>query len=1115
MSARAPAGNVNKKNGSDAAVDNSERYKGDGVIVFITQVAAMSWAETQHPEMTLASQSLEKTGFRSAIQMEVEFALIGRTPKTMRASTNSIASYTSWKRDIFWGAPKYWGRRRGRAPFCRYPAFQSTHYSGRRMNGEMMRPSSSDLERLATELEGDLYFDETMRTLYATDASVYREMPQAVALPKTEDDICKLVRFARVHGTSLIPRAAGTSLAGQVVGGGLVVDISRYLTRILEVDAAARRVRVQPGVVRNELNLALAPHCLFFAPETSTQNRCMIGGMVGNNACGANSVVYGSTRDHVISVRAVLSDGSITEFGALSQEEFAAKSRSDTLEALIYRKIDKLLGDPENRAEIAREFPKKSIHRRNTGYAIDSLAECTPFAPLGPPFNFCRLLAGSEGTLAFLTEITLSCEPLPPRESALVCVHCTTIDEALQANLVALRHSARACELMDDNILECTKTNIEQRQNRFFVQGDPGAILAVELASETREEVAALAATLETELRVAGLGYHYPAIWGPDQNRVWNLRKAALGLLSNLPGDAKPVAVIEDTAIDPEDLPAYVREFDAILGARGLSAVHYAHAGSGELHLRPILNLKMEEHRRLFRVIATEVAHLVKRYGGSLSGEHGDGRLRGEFLPTMVGKKNYALFREIKYAWDPAGLFNPGKITDTPPMDGSLRYESGQAVREFSTVLSFADSRGILRAAEQCNGSGDCRKSHLMGGTMCPSFMATRNERDTTRARANILREVLTRSPKSNPFDSDEIAAVMDLCLSCKGCKSECPSNVDIARLKAEWLQQYYDARGVPFRSKLIAGFSHAMAAAQLAPGIYNFLVTNSLTARWFKRLAGFAQERSMPQLNATTLRRWHRRHANKEGSFPNGSVFLFCDEFTNFNDVGAGIKAVRLLNRLGYEIIVPNHVDSGRAQISKGLLRDAQRLAIRNVELLKDVITDETPLIGIEPSAILGFRDEVPDLVPGRLMDAARQLAKRSLLVDEFIVREASRGRIRREAFTLKSQEIRLHGHCHQKSLASLTATVKALELPSNYKVKLIPSGCCGMAGSFGYEQEHYDLSMKVAELVLMPTVRSAAPETLIAAPGTSCRHQIKDCTGRIAQHPAEILHDALVQEV
>jgi FAD/FMN-containing dehydrogenase/Fe-S oxidoreductase len=971
--------------------------------------------------------------------------------------------------------------------------------------------SLSDFQRLAAELEGVLRVDETTRKLYATDASVYRELPQAVALPKTEEDICKLVRFARERGTSLIPRTAGTSLAGQVVGAGIVVDVSRHFTRILEIDPAQRRVRVQPGVVRNELNLALAPYGVFFAPETSTQNRCMIGGMVGNNACGANSVVYGSTRDHLISARAVLSDGSIAEFGPLSLEEFEAKSSGDTLEASIYRETKRLLGDAGNRAEIAREFPKKSIHRRNTGYAIDLLADCAPFTSDGPPFNFCRLLAGSEGTLAFLTEITLACEPLPPKVSALVCIHFGTIDEALRANLVALRYAPRACELMDNNILECTKANLEQRQNRFFVQGDPGAILAVELAAPTREEVATVAARLETELRAAGLGYHYPVVWGADQNRVWNLRKAALGLLSNIPGDAKAVAVIEDTAIDPKDLPAFVEEFDKILSGHGLSAVHYAHAGSGELHLRPILNLKDQEHRRLFRLVGTEIAELVKRFGGSLSGEHGDGRLRGEFLPLMVGEKNYTLFRAVKRAWDSSGIFNPGKITDTPPMDASLRYEPNQAVRQFKTVLNFSEARGILRAAEQCNGSGDCRKSHLMGGTMCPSYMATRNEQDTTRARANILREVLTHSTKANPFDSDEIAPVMDLCLSCKGCKAECPSNVDVARLKAEWLQQRYDARGIPMRARLIGGFSQAMALASIAPWVFNFLVKNAATAGAFKRFAGFAQGRSIPELNRIPLRRWHRIHANKGGPFANGRVFLFCDEFTNFNDESVGIKTVRLLNRLGYEVVIPNHVDSGRAQISKGLLRDAQRLAIRNVELLKDVVSSESPLVGIEPSAILGFRDEVPDLVPENLVRAAERLAKNALLIDEFIAREADKGRIRREAFTTEACQIKLHGHCHQKALASLTPTVKMLELPANFKVQVIPSGCCGMAGSFGYEKEHFDISMKVGELVLLPAVRSAPAGTIIAAPGTSCRHQIKDGTGRIAVHPAEILHDAL----
>ena len=1007
-------------------------------------------------------------------------------------------------------------------------------------------PSPAALQQLAARLEGELHSDATLRALYATDASVYRELPLAVALPKTEADLRELILFAREYHTSVIPRTAGTSLAGQVVGAGLVVDVSRHFNRIIEINPAERWVRVQPGVVRNELNLALKPHGLFFAPETATQNRAMIGGMAGNNSCGANSLVYGSTRDHLLGVRAFLSDGSEAIFGPLTSAQFAAKCEARTLEAAIYRCARRLLGDPANRAEIDREFPKRSIHRRNTGYALDVLSWGEPFTPGGAPFNFCRLLAGSEGTLAFVTELKLNLVPFPPKESALVCVHCENVDESLRVNLIALQHQPHASELIDRYILECTKANLEQRHNRFFVSGDPGAILVVEFCRDTKEELDAVVAAFERDCRAAGLGRNFPVVTGADQNRVWDLRKAALGLLSNIPGDAKPVNCIEDTAVDPADLPAFIRVFNLLLNKHGLTCVHYAHAGSGELHLKPILNLKDAEHRRLFRVITTEVADLVKKYGGSLSGEHGDGRLRGEFIARMIGEKNYQLCREMKKAWDPTGVFNPGKITDTPPMDSHFRYETGAQPREIKTVLDFSASNGFLHAAEMCSGSGDCRKSHLMGGTMCPSFMATKQEQHSTRARANILREVLTRSDQTDPFDSDEIAAVMDLCLSCKGCKSECPSNVDVARLKVEWQQKFHDARGVPFRTRLVANFTTAMRTASAVPALHNWFVTNSVTSGWLKRLAGFAQKRSLPVLHGNTLRRWHRHNANQTGiggrarplgappvappvdgrpsgpalpaetnianPFPQGRVYLFCDEFTNYHDTPVGIKAVQLLNRLGYEVVIPEHVESGRVQLSKGLLRDAQQIAIRNVELLKSVVTDETPLLGIEPSAILGFRDEYPDLMPPSLVDAARELAKNCLLIDEFIAREADRGRIKRTAFTLQTRAIRLHGHCHQKALASLTPSVKMLELPLNYKVQLIPSGCCGMAGSFGYEAEHFELSQQIGELVLFPAVRKAAAETLIAAPGTSCRHQIKDGTGRLALHPVEILHDALL---
>jgi len=975
------------------------------------------------------------------------------------------------------------------------------------------------LKQLAGELEGELYDDRVMRTLYATDASAYREMPLAVAIPRTVGDLKKLIAFARSEGTSLIPRTAGTSLAGQVVGNGIVTDVSRNFTRILELNAAEGWVRVEPGVIRDELNLFLRPHGLFFGPETSTANRAMIGGMVGNNSCGSNSIVYRSTREHLLEVKAILSDGSEAAFGSLDIDAFHAKCEGDHLEAQIYRSIRSMLSDTGNQDEIRKEFPKSSVERRNTGYALDMLLEMAPFSLGGPDFNFCRLIAGSEGTLAFITEIRLNVVPLPPGESGLLCVHFNTIDESLRANLIALPYRPSASELIDHYVLECTKDNIEQSKNRFFVQGDPGAILVVEFIRTDRDAIRAVAAKVEADMRAAGLGYHFPLLFGEDTKKIWSLRKAGLGLLSNLPGDEKAVPVIEDTAVDVQDLPAYIRDFNEILKKHNLYSVHYAHAGSGEIHLRPIINLKTVEGNQLFRTIAEEIATLVKKYNGSLSGEHGDGRLRGEFIQQMVGKKNYELLQQVKHCWDPKGIFNPGKIVDTPSMNSMLRYEPGQQTPAFPTIFRFAN-QDILQHAEQCNGSGDCRKTHLSGGTMCPSFMATRNEKDSTRARANILREFLTRSDKSNRYDNKEIYEVMDLCLSCKGCKSECPSNVDVAKLKAEFLQHYYDANGVPFRSRMIANFTRSARLGSVVPGLYNFMVTSRLTSRWVKKIAGFATERSMPELHGTTLRSWYKKHrasaTYKQATPPPAppkKVYLFCDEFTNFNDTEIGIKAILLLEHLGYEVIIPSHEESGRAWLSKGLIRAAKKIANKNISLLSKLVSEETPLIGIEPSAILTFRDEYIDLADDELLDSARQLAANVFMIDEFIAKEIENGSIIKEQFTKEKKLIKLHGHCQQKALSAVTHSAKLLSLPENYTVETIPSGCCGMAGSFGYEEEHYDLSMKIGEMVLFPAVRNQLADTIIAAPGTSCRHQVKDGTGKKAFHPVEILYDALMR--
>ncbi len=973
---------------------------------------------------------------------------------------------------------------------------------------------SEKLKALAREFAGELYDDTVMRTLYATDASAYREKPQAVAIPKDTEDIRKLIRFAHAEKTSLIPRTAGTSLAGQVVGKGIVVDVSKYFTQILELNTTERWVRVQPGVIRDELNLFLKPHGLLFGPETSTANRAMIGGMVGNNSCGSNSVVYRSTREHLLEVKALLSDGTEATFSTLDPDSFHAKCEGQNLEAQLYRSTRTMLSSYDNQVAIRKEFPKKTVERRNTGYALDLLLETAPFTAGHPDFNFCGLLAGSEGTLAFITEIKLNLCPLPPKETGLLCVHFNTIDESLRANLIALEYQPTASELIDHYILECTKDNIEQRKNRFFVQGDPGAILVIEFKKDTREEIETIAAKVEAGMRAAGLGYHFPLLFGNDTNKIWSLRKAGLGLLSNLPGDEKAVPVIEDTAVDVHDLPAYIRDFNEILKKYDLYSVHYAHAGSGEIHLRPIINLKTTEGNHLFRAIAEEIATLVKKYQGSLSGEHGDGRLRGEFIPQMVGEKNYQLFRQLKQTWDPENIFNPGKIVDTPPMNSMLRYEPGQQTPAFPTLFRF-HQQDILQHAEQCNGSGDCRKTHLSGGTMCPSFMATRNEKDTTRARANILREFLTHSEKSNRYDNKEIYEVMDLCLSCKGCKSECPSNVDVAKLKAEFLQHYYDTNGVPFRAKLIANFSATAKLGAMAPGLYNWAMTNPTLSGWIKKFSGFAKERSMPLLYKTTLRSWYKKHTPQKSATPTGAhkkVYLFCDEFTNYNDTAIGIKAIQLLEKLGYEVVIPQHGESGRTWLSKGLVREAKNIVNENIRLLHPLITPDTPLIGIEPSAILTFRDEYPDLAEDHLLDAAKKLAQNTFLIDDFLAKEIDKGAIRPNLFTKEKRRIQLHGHCQQKALSSVAGSVKILSLPENYTVSTIPSGCCGMAGSFGYEKEHYDISQKIGELVLLPAVRKQGEDVLIAAPGTSCRHQIKDGTGRKALHPIEILYEALI---
>ena len=967
-------------------------------------------------------------------------------------------------------------------------------------------PTQSQLQLLSESLEGKLLFDDLHKTIYSTDASAYRIMPIAVAYPKNYEDIGKLIRFATQKKISLTPRTAGTSLAGQTVGSGIIVDVSKHFTKIVSFDANKKTITVQPGVIRDELNLYLKPYGLFFGPNTSTSNRCMMGGMVGNNSSGTTSIRYGVTRDKIVEIKAILSDGSMVVFNELFSDEFIEKTKGSSLESEIYNTIYKELSNVENQKEIVAEFPKPEIHRRNTGYAVDLLLKSELFSGTEPTINLGKLLCGSEGTLAFTTEITLKLDDLPPSNNIMVVAHFHTIQESLEAVVVAMKHHLYTCEMMDDTILDCTKNNREQAKNRLFIEGNPKAIMMFEVASNSMEDAENQANALVEDLQKNNFGYALIKLYGADIDKIIELRKAGLGLLGSIVGDNKAADSIEDTAVELSDLPNYIAEFAAMMKKHNQEAIYYAHAGAGEIHLRPVLNLKKKEDLVLFRTIATEVAHLVKKYRGSLSGEHGDGIVRGEFLPFMIGDKNYELLKRIKIAFDPNAILNIGKIVNASKMDENLRVESGREEPNIQTIQDFSDSLGVLRLAEKCNGSGDCRKLPSAGGTLCPSYRATRNEKDTTRARANALREYLTNSEKDNKFNHKELYDVFDLCVSCKACASECPSNVDVAALKSEFLYQYQKSNGFSIRNRIFANNANLNKLGSLFPSFTNFVLNQSLV----KKSMGIAPKREVPLLAKTTFRKWYQDNhkGNLNGNLKD-KVYLFCDEFTNYYDVSVGIDTYELLTGLGYEVEMIHHEESGRAYISKGFLEEAQAIANKNVAIFKDLISENTPLIGVEPSAILTFRDEYIRLAKDN--ESAAKIAKNTLTIEEFFKREITSGKIRSDQFSEIKKSIKIHGHCHQKSLSTVEATFVMLNVPKNSEVTIYNSGCCGMAGSFGYENEHYDISMQMGEDTLFPKIRATDIETAIAAAGTSCRHQIFDGTNRKALHPATILRACL----
>ncbi len=986
--------------------------------------------------------------------------------------------------------------------------------------------SESDIAALAAELSaglaGEVRADRASRLLYATDASIYEMAPVAVVIPESAADVQHVLRVAGRHGLPVLPRGGGTGLAGQTVNHAIVLDFTPRMGRILAIDAEAQTARVEPGVVLAELNRAAAPHGLQYAVDPSTANRATIGGGVGNNSCGAHSVVYGKTLDQVLALDTVLADATATRFERLGGSALAAKLDLPGLEGEAYREVRRV--GREQREEIARRFPQ--IMRRVSGYNLDD------FVNEAAPMDLARMVVGSEGTLAVVTEAEMRLVPVPALK-AVAAVHFRSVVEAAEATVAALTHGPSAVELVDDTIVRRCRASAGFAPLAAFVVGDPGAILFIEFYADSEPEAQAKLAALAADLERHGLGYATVTTTDAAQQRgMWRLREAGLGLLMSARGDAKPVAFVEDTAVAPEKLPEYVKRFQSIVASHGTEAAYYGHASVGCLHIRPTVSIKDADGLRTMEAIASEVADLVLEFGGSLSGEHGDGILRGVFTERMFGPQLTDAFREVKRAFDPQGLLNPGKVIDTPAFAENLRLGPETRNTEPITLLDFSAEGGIARAAEQCNGQGACRK---LDGGMCPSFMVTRDEEHSTRGRANLLRLVFAGVLPPETLASDRLHEALDLCVECKACKAECPSGVDLAKLKYEVLHQRNLARGVPLRSRLFARIAALSRFGSFVAPLANFLAAQPLPRRLLQRFGGIHAERPLPRFAKETFPRWFARRSNSSGDSdselegnlqtnqpteaskperqPPGAAkaaVLFHDTFTDYYQPEVGAAAVRVLEALGYHVVLAERTGCcGRPAISKGLLEDARESARRNVEALLPYARRGVPIVGTEPSCLLTFREEYPDLLRD---DASRTVAAQTYLIDELITKLAAEDDAVASLFRDDlERSILLHGHCHQKALVGAEPTLAALRLVPGYSVELVDTGCCGMAGSFGFEAEHYEVSRAMGALRLFPAVEAASAATEIAITGVSCRQQIGHFTSRRPRHAVELLADAL----
>jgi len=952
-----------------------------------------------------------------------------------------------------------------------------------------LRVDATALEReLRQQLAGEVRFDPISLALYSTDASVYKIRPLGVVVPKTREDIVRAVEICGRLGCSITLRGGGTSQAGQAIGAGIQIDTSKYYNRVLEVNAEQRWARVEPGVVLDELNAQLAPLGLRFAPDISTASRATIGGMMANNSCGARSVIYGKTIDHVLEQTVLLSDGSIVQFREMPRNEVPC---GETLEAACYRTVLGLAR--EHAAEIDRRYPK--VVRRVGGYNLDE------FVDQNRPVNLAKIMVGSEGTLGVVLEAKLNLVPLPKAKAVMV-IGFEHLLESLSAAPVILNHKPSAVEVMDKAILDNTRQNAGlDRIRNTYVPGDPGATLCVEMYADQKEDLPPRMQALEADLRGRKLGYHYHTETDlPSQARIWSLREAALGLSMAMKDDAKSISFVEDTAVPPEKLSAFIGRFLEVVRGHNTTAGVYAHASVGCLHVRPVINMKTEEGVQRFEAIAKDVANLVLEFGGALSGEHGDGLVRGPFMRQMFGDTLYEAFREVKRTFDPHGIFNPGKIVDAPPMTSNLRFGAGYRTPNPKTWFDYTEYGGFGSAVEMCSGVGACRKK--LSGTMCPSYMATREETDSTRGRANVLRLAMTGQVDGESGLGDEgVYKALDLCLECRACKAECPVGVDMARYKSEFLADYYSRHGTPLQARALGNTANLARLGSAFAPISNWVAGTALN----KKLLGLDPRRKLPEWRRRTFAHWAARHRTE--SRPSGSgqrVTLFNDTFTNHYDPEIGIAAVEILERGGCAVDVIRPGCCGRPLISKGMLAEARAQAGQLVDALYPIAARGEKILFCEPSCLSSIKEDAASLLRGEPQRKAQAVAKAALLWEEY-------------AATLDlplrqgPAKILLHGHCHQKSMGLLEATKALLgRIPSATVVDL-DAGCCGMAGSFGYSKDHYDVSVAIANRKLLPAVKAMKPGEALVAVGTSCRHQVLDLAGATAVHPAVLIRSLM----